>query len=105
MKKKAEDNKGQKNNNPYEKWARIITKAWEDETFKKRLLKNPEQVMKENGIDVPAGMHFQVIEDTAEKRNLVLPLKPKHVLSEADLKNLYAASGGGPLGWNMPPHH
>ncbi len=76
------------------KWAEIVTRAWSDPTFKKRLLANPDQVLKENGIAIP-NMHFEITEDTKNKIYLSLPQPPRQNLSEEDLKNLSAAGNHG----------
>lgn len=71
--------------------AEIIARAWSDEAFKKRLLKNPREVLKELGFSLPEDMELQVVENTAKKVYFVLPLKPKENLSEAELKKIAAA--------------
>ena len=57
-------------------WARIVAKAWADENFKKRLLKDPAAVGKEEGLPVPQGITIRVMEDNAKTRTLVLPPPP-----------------------------
>ena len=57
-------------------WGRIVSKAWADEQFKRRLLADPVVVLRENGVPVPAGITVNVIENTDTVCNLTLPLKP-----------------------------
>jgi diketogulonate reductase-like aldo/keto reductase len=78
-----------KNENDFSKvWAQIVTKAWTDEKFKKRLLQNPKEVLKEFGIDT-SKVDYTIIEDTDSKRTLVLPRKNFN-LSEEEMKKMNA---------------
>lgn len=45
-------------------YQQLIAKAWVDEGFKQRLLSDPVATMKAAGIDVPAGVTFNAVEDT-----------------------------------------
>ncbi len=81
-----------KSKTPFTKaWAKVVAKAWTDEPFKKRLLKNPEKVLKEMGVVIPAGFKLKVQEQKNGTIHLILPAKPKGALSEKELK---AAMGG-----------
>jgi len=57
-------------------YGRIVAKAWADEDFKQRLLSDPTTVLKENGINVPEGVQFKVVESTGSLVHLILPAKP-----------------------------
>jgi hypothetical protein len=46
-------------------WGQIVTKAWADEGFKRRLLANPAAVLKEYGLPVPPGAQIRIHENTA----------------------------------------
>jgi hypothetical protein len=49
------------------RWGQIVARAWDDGAFRRRLLAEPERVLREEGIDVPAGAAVRVIEgDSAE---------------------------------------
>lgn len=55
----------------------IIEKAWADEDFKKKLIANPIAALKEAfGLDIPANINVEVLEETADKYYLVLPQNP-----------------------------
>ncbi len=73
------------------KWAQIVAKAWNDEKFKEKLLKNPEQVLKEHGFELPQGHKFQIHEEKSKIHHLILPQKPEGEISTEELKNV---SGG-----------
>lgn len=74
--------------------AKIIARAWADDSFKKKLLSDPNAALKEAGVDVPAGVEFKVHEDVPGKvHHIILPQKPgSGELSEEDLAS---AAGGG----------
>ncbi|MGO4348317.1 NHLP leader peptide family RiPP precursor [Paenibacillus sp. MCAF9] len=68
----------------------IIQKAWEDAEFKKQLIANPKDAIKEAfGIDVPDTIDVEVVEESANKYYLVLPENPK-TLKNADPLNAAA---------------
>lgn len=73
------------------KWAKIIAKAWSDPAFKQKLLKNPQQVLTEHGISVPARARVVIEEDSDEVFHLFLPKKPEGHLSENELKKAAGA--------------
>jgi hypothetical protein len=61
-------------------WAKIVAQAWVDETFKQKLLAQPLTVLKEYGIDVPAGTNVQVVEAAeSDMYTLILPGKPREM--------------------------
>ena len=71
-------------------WGKIVAKAWSDEAFKKRLLSEPNAVLKENGVDIPAGVQFKIMEDTDQLCHISLPNPPDSL----DLNTLEKAAGG-----------
>jgi hypothetical protein len=61
-------------------WAKIVARAWVDETFKQKLLAQPLTVLKDHGIDVPAGTNLMVVEAVkSDTFTLVLPPKPREM--------------------------
>jgi hypothetical protein len=71
----------------WERASELVAKAWADEGFKQRLMSDPEAVLKEHGIPIPAGgAKVKVVENTDDVRHLVIPARPKTTeLSEAQL--------------------
>jgi nitrile hydratase alpha subunit len=55
------------------KWQKVVAKAWMDEGYKQRLLKDPNVVLQEEGIEIPEGINFRVMEDSEKVRTLILP--------------------------------
>jgi Nitrile hydratase, alpha chain len=79
-------------------WGQIVTKAWQDDAFKKRLLANPTAVLKEQGLEVSAGVQVRVVENTDQVIHLTLPAKPREgELSEDELENVAGGKLGGVL--------
>ena len=76
-------------------WDQIVANAWQDDAFKKRLLANPAAVLKEQGLEVSAGVQIRVVENTDQVIHLTLPAKPRAgELSEDELEGV----AGGKLG-------
>ena len=66
------------------KTSQIIAKSWADDGFKGRLLSNPMDTLKAEGVEIPAGVTVRVLENTSNVVHLVLPAKPTD-LSDEDL--------------------
>ncbi len=77
--------------NEQKEYAKVIAKVWSDPQFKEQLLKNPEKVLKEQGIVLPPGNKIEVCENTEDTFYFVIPQAPKGNLSE---KELEAIAGG-----------
>jgi hypothetical protein len=62
---------------------KVIAKAWRDEAFKKRLIKEPIQVLREEKVELPKGVRtVRVVEDGPDLRYLILPAKPPGLTPE-----------------------
>lgn len=70
---------------PDKQLAQIAAKAWADEGFKTRLLREPAQVLREHGISVPDGVEIRIVENTDRVVHLVLPPRPEEELTEEQL--------------------
>ncbi len=68
--------------------AKAIARAWTDAAYKARLLSDPHTALAETGVEIPAGTKIKVVEDTADTRHLVLPLKPEGELSDQEIEQL-----------------
>ena len=71
----------------------IISKAWADEVFKKRLLADTATVLAEEGIEIPEGVTIKAVENTETLFHLVIP--PKQMPAALDLSELAAIAAGG----------
>ncbi|MDE3045513.1 MAG: NHLP leader peptide family RiPP precursor [Verrucomicrobiota bacterium] len=78
-----------------QKYAKLIARAWSDESFKQRLRTNPTQALKEFGLHTPPNAYCEVVENTTNKVYLVIPKKPSEQLSEEEMRQIIAAQGLG----------
>jgi hypothetical protein len=81
-----------------QKLNRIAEKAWADAAFKQRLLADAAAVLREQGLEVPAGVQVRVIEPSDEARYLVLPAKPVGDLSDEQFAQLAREGPGRKVG-------
>jgi hypothetical protein len=81
---------------------KIISKAWKDPVFKKKLQTDPATALKEMGYELPKNVKVRFMEDNANAMTFVLPAPPQNIteMSEGDLERL--AAGAGITGWTCP---
>jgi hypothetical protein len=72
---------------------KVITKCWEDEAFKARLLADPAATLAAEGVQVPEGVIVNVVIDAEDERTLVIPRPPGEMMDG----ELSAVWGGGKL--------
>ncbi len=75
------------------KWAQLVARAWTDDKLRHRLLDAPEAVLREHGIDVPAGVEMRVVENTPKVTYLTLPLKPALDVTQLSFNQLAGIAG------------
>jgi hypothetical protein len=73
----------------------IITRCWEDEAFKERLLADPAAVLAAAGVRLPEGVTVNVVIDTETERTLVIP-EPPGKLGDRELEYLGVSAGDCP---------
>lgn len=73
-------------------WAKVVAQAWADEEFKKRLLADPNGVLRENGIEIPETIKIKISEGKEDEITLTLPPKPAESLSVEELAKRSAAN-------------
>lgn len=74
-------------------WSQIVARAWCDGGFLQRLLSDPQNVLAENGMEVPDGTEVKVVEGAEVRvgeptdgvRYFSLPFKPPEDLTDEDL--------------------
>ncbi|ACC81662.1 NHLP leader peptide family RiPP precursor [Nostoc punctiforme] len=75
--------------------ARIIAKAWKDEAYKQELVTNPKAVIeREFGVEFPADVNVQVLEENPTSLHFVLPISPVAIAQELSEEQLEAIAGG-----------
>ncbi|MDI3290085.1 NHLP leader peptide family RiPP precursor [Polyangium sp. 15x6] len=57
-------------------WDRAVLRAWQDPEFRQKLIDDPNAVLSELGFKIPAGVRFVVVENTHDRRHIVLPSAP-----------------------------
>ena len=77
-----------------QRWYQITAKASLDPAFKARLLKDPENVLKEYGINFVEKKKIHVYEDTPHTMNLVLRSDNFKSISEEELREIAAGHPG-----------
>ena len=68
-----------------------IPPAWyKSPEYRARVVSEPRAVLAEFGTELPDNVEIRVVDSTADRRYIVLPLRPRHTehLSEAELINL-----------------
>ncbi|MBN1210510.1 MAG: hypothetical protein JXB05_36995 [Myxococcaceae bacterium] len=69
-------------------WGKLVAQAWFDPDFKRRLLSEPMNVMRERGMAVPAGARLRIYDQEAAASGL----PPR---DDLDVLSQWAASGRG----------
>jgi hypothetical protein len=78
------------------KMQKVIAKAWTDEGFKQKLISQPSETLRDEGMDVPQGVELRVVESTEKVVYLVLPPKPSSdEISHEQVEQRLAAGCGG----------
>jgi hypothetical protein len=73
---------------------KIIERAWKDEAFKEKLLKDPKAALLQMNPNLPDDLKIQVHEESADTIHLVLPRDPaKAALSDQELDAVAGAGG------------
>ena len=75
------------------KLAELFAACWKDEALKARFMSDPKAVLAEHGMDVPANMNVNVVENSDNTVHITMPMAPAGAgeLSDEDLRN---AAGG-----------
>jgi hypothetical protein len=82
------------------KLGKIITRAWEDNAFKQRLLADATSIFAEEGIAVPGGIQVKVVENTDTVFYFVLPQQPgPRTLSPNEIITIAGGQSGGHCSW------
>lgn len=73
-------------------YGKAVARAWSDASYKDQLLNDPRAALASAGIDIPSGVEISILEDSADKKHLVLPSPPAE--GEIGDDRLADASGG-----------
>ena len=84
-------------------YGKIVARTWRDAAFKANLLADPQAVLKDAGVAVPAGVTVKVVENSASLFHLVLPPKPTGEISDGALDKVAGgAYTGGCIIFSRP---
>lgn len=80
------------------KYAKLIAKAWSDESFKERLQTDSRAVLEAEGISIPQGADVKVLEQTDTQFYIIIPKLPvgmshTDLLAEERLDSVICFSG------------
>ncbi len=75
------------------KLAALFAACWKDEALKARFLSDPKAVLAEHGIDVPANIKVNVVENTDNTVHITMPQAPAGVGELSD-EELAGVAGG-----------
>lgn len=70
----------------------VIAKCWADEGFKKKLLSDPMETLKDEGVELPSDLTVKAVENTDNVFYLVIPTKPAD-LSDEELETIIQIDG------------
>ena len=79
--------------------AQLFAACWKDEALKARFVADPKAVLAEYGMDVPANMNVNVVENTDNTVHITMPMAPA---SAADLSDEDLANAAGGNCWSAP---
>jgi hypothetical protein len=65
-------------------YQQIVAKAWANEVYKQRLLRDPKGALRSEGVNLPDDVDVKVLEDTPKLVHFVLPVKPAGGGGEAE---------------------
>ena len=75
--------------------AKVFAACWKDEALKARFMTDPKAVLAEYGVDVPANIDVNVVENSDNTVHITMPQAPSDSagLSDEELKNVAGGSG------------
>ena len=79
-------------------YSQVVLKAWEDSGFKKKLINNPVETLREEGMEIPENFEITVCEETENQHFLFLPT------GELSNEEIEAISAGVSPQWLRPPN-
>jgi hypothetical protein len=85
-------------------YGQIVLKAWKEPAFKKKLLDNPREALKEMGINIPLDVKLDVHLQSSEHLHFIIPEKPPQ-LGELSAEEMIKTVGGRMAGADWAPYH
>jgi hypothetical protein len=76
--------------------SRIVARAWQDQSFKQQLMTDPVGILSAEGIQLPTGVEYRVVENTPNLQHLVIPARPVGPVVGTVVEDAVAAAFGSP---------
>ena len=88
------------------KLAALFAACWKDEALKARFMADPKAVLAEHGIDVPANIDVNVVENSDNTVHITMPAGPTGAgeLSDVELNNVAGGCVSQNLDCNPTPN-
>ena len=83
--------------------AELFAACWKDEALKARFMSDPKAVLAEHGIDVPANIDVNVVENSDNTVHITMPKAPSGSTELSDEEMASAAGGCRSKDDNMFP--
>ncbi|WP_295543584.1 NHLP leader peptide family RiPP precursor [uncultured Thiohalocapsa sp.] len=64
-------------------YQQLVAKCWADEAFKRRLMAEPAETLKQEGIEIPTNVCVEVHENTDTRLCIVIPQRPTELSDDA----------------------
>ena len=77
------------------KLAELFAACWKDEALKARFMSDPKAVLAEHGMDVPANMNVNVVENSDNTVHITMPMAPAGAAELSDEELAGVAGGEG----------
>lgn len=74
----------------------FVSRLFSDQALRARMLAEPASVLQEQGIDVPPGAEFRVVEDSADVCHVIMPPSPNATLADSSMESVAGGVGGVP---------
>ena len=83
--------------------AELFAACWKDEALKARFMSDPKAVLAEYGLDVPANINVNVVENFDNCVHITMPAVPDgvEILSDEELSNAAGGVSGGFYGTGL----
>jgi hypothetical protein len=95
---KEDENMTKEKEEQSKKLGEVIKKAWDDEAFMARLLKDATTVLAEEGIVLPEGMEVKAVQNSEKLTYLVVPPKPSSAITDCELDTVAGGYEGHKCG-------
>lgn len=79
-------------------YGKVMARAWGDSAFKAKLLANPTDVLRANGVQIPTGMEVRLYENSEKVVYLPMMKKPTDTLSDEQLEQVAGGTTAGTAG-------